>query len=56
LIDCGPNYEKKAYLRPKDQLGLDVPVLNSTIGSVIFEKMALSISLTTAKLTENLNL
>ncbi len=27
LIDCGPNYEKKADLRPKDQLGLDEPVL-----------------------------
>jgi hypothetical protein len=25
LIDCGPNYEKKADLRPKDQLGLDAP-------------------------------
>jgi hypothetical protein len=22
---CGPNYEKKADLRPKDQLGLDAP-------------------------------
>jgi hypothetical protein len=27
LIDCGPKYEKKADLRPKDQLGLDAPDL-----------------------------
>jgi hypothetical protein len=30
LIDCGPKYEKKADLRPKDQLGLDAPELNFT--------------------------
>jgi hypothetical protein len=27
LMDCGPKYEEKADLRPKDQLGLDAPVL-----------------------------
>ncbi len=27
LTDCGPKYEKKAYLRPKDQLKLDAPDL-----------------------------
>jgi hypothetical protein len=28
LIDCGPNYDKRAGLRPKDQLGLDEPELH----------------------------
>ncbi len=35
LIDCGPKYEKKADLRPKDQLGLDAPAL----GDTKFQKM-----------------
>jgi hypothetical protein len=30
LTDCGPNYGKTAYLRPRDQLGFDAPALEDS--------------------------
>jgi hypothetical protein len=42
LIDCGPNYEKKADLRPKDQLGLDAPDLELFFITKIIAGLSLS--------------